>query len=561
MYTVRENPPENIQENLKKYDPLTQRMLYAGGITSSKEAESFFKKEWNDIDAYQYRDMEKAVQRIIAAIVNKETIGIYSDYDCDGIPAAAALHTTLNAFGHKAITYYVPDRNTQGFGLNSEGIRKMRENNVSVMNVLDCGTAEPERINEIQQAGIDVIILDHHLPGEKTPEAFALINPAVEKGIEPPHPCAAGVVYGFIQAIIQQAQEMPIEKKPRPGWEKWQLDIIALATLSDMVPMHGINRQLTHYGIHVIKKSPRPGIKALCELLRIQQQKLTQDDLAFMIIPRINAASRMGDARTAFELLTTDSIEAAKRCVKKLTNLNNKRKTTVASMVKKANKQAETKKANKEVWVFGDRQWKPSLAGLVAQKLSETYEKTVFVWGQGGDESKTVIKGSCRSKKHDTFKMMQEAKDMFTESGGHKQAGGFTLVKGGELQLEDRLNETSSAKETKAEIYQIDGECQISDIPTMLDVCKKFSPFGEKNEQVHIALPKCQVKKVEQFGKNKEHMRYIFSDETGDVHGVSFFAKKENDAEKTKERQTVIGPVEWDTFLNKPRIRVLKLLS
>ena len=150
------------------------------------------------------------------------------------------------------------------------------------------------------------------------------------------------------------------------GWEKWQLDIIGLATVSDMVPLYGINRQLAHYGLQVFRKSPRPGVQALCSTLRIDQQKTTQDDLSFSIFREINAASRMGEVETEFKLLTTNSIEEAMELAETLTKLNNKRKTAVATMVREAQKQAESKSKEKTVWVFGSRKWKPSLVGLVA---------------------------------------------------------------------------------------------------------------------------------------------------------------------------------------------------
>ena len=465
MYAVREIPPKDVRDNLSEYDPLTQTLLYSRDITTATGAEEFFKKEWCEIDPYQYRDMRKAAERIVSAIASGEKVGIYSDYDCDGIPSAAALYSALRAFNHTNIIYYVPNRNTDGFGLNSIGVQKMIDEGVSAVCILDCGTSDPEHIDTLRSAGIDTVIVDHHLPGERTPESFAMINPTLEEGIAEPYPCAAGLTYIFIQALIDTAANdstaQSLSTKPQRGWEKWQLDVVSLATLSDMVPLYGINRQFVHYGLRVFRKSPRPGVQALCRLLKIDQQKITQDDLTFLIVPRINAASRMGEAQLAFDLLTTDNITEAMEIAKALTNLNNKRKTTVASMVREANKQAKNKQQDREVWVFGSREWKPSLVGLVAQKMCETHNKTVFVWGQGGDSTSPSVKGSCRSVRHNTFAMMQEASEMFTESGGHKQAGGFTLSDGAEIILEDKLNDVDALAEETQVNYSVDGECAI----------------------------------------------------------------------------------------------------
>ena len=563
MYSIRENPPQDVQKTLESYDPLTQRLLYARGITTKEEADFFFEKKWIDIDPYVYTDMQKAAQRVLDAVKAKEVIGIYSDYDCDGIPAAAAMHSTLNAFGHTAVAYYVPDRNMDGFGLNDKGIQYMIDSAVNVVCIFDCGTSDPDGVAKLQAAGIDTIIVDHHLPGDIVPESFACINPTMERHIPKPHPCAAGVAYFFIQAIINQAQDMSLTVKPKSGWEKWQLDIIALATLSDMVPLRGINRQIIHYGLQVMRKSHRPGIHALCEELKIDQRKITQDDLTFLVVPRINAASRMGDARLAFNLLTTDDIAAAKGFAAALTKLNNTRKTTVASMVRQARKQVTAKNPDKAVWVFGDRAWRPSLVGLVAQKLAEAHDKTVFVWGQSVNSSgDPVMKGSCRSAKHNTFEMMREVSELFTEAGGHAQAGGFTLVPAAELLLEDRLNETQASAQNAVCQYCVDSECTIRDIQDVLSLCDRFAPFGKENEQVCIAIPHVTAQSVKRFGKNKEHTRYIFADGTGTANGIIFFTEEhEKNITEGQHLRAVIGSLEWDFFRNAPRIRVKRLIQ
>ncbi|MCY4577361.1 MAG: single-stranded-DNA-specific exonuclease RecJ [Candidatus Kaiserbacteria bacterium] len=563
MYTVRKNPPKEVQNALQKYDIRTQRLLYARNITTQEEAEAFFKKEWIAIETQQYKNIKKAVGRILDAVEKEEMIGIFSDYDCDGIPAAAALYTTLHALGHRRITYYVPDRNSEGFGLNKKGIKKMAANNASVVCVLDCGTASPEEVADMEQKGMHTIIIDHHLADETEPNAFAMINPTVE-GVEQPHPCAAGVTYIVIQEIIREAQRRENIQKPPIGWEKWQLDIVGLATLSDMVPLRGINRQLAHYGLQVLRKSPRPGIQALCDVLRLDQQKVTQDDLSFLIIPRINAASRMGGAETAFKLLTTSSTTEAAQLARTLTELNNKRKTAVATMTKAAQKQAESKGKEKAVWVFGNREWKPSLVGLVAQKIAETYRKTVFVWGQGGTEEKAVIKGSCRSKEHNVFSLMKNTPEVFTEAGGHKQAGGFTLAHGAEVSLEDALNQTASKQEQEVSAHEmvVDNECTISEVADVYKLYEQFAPFGVQNEVIRIAIPQCTIHKKSMFGKKKEHVRYTLTDGTGYLDGIAFFAKenKEVHAEPGQTLRAVVGCVEMDTYRRKIQIRVIRCI-
>ena len=562
MYSIKENPPGHVQETLKTYDALTQRLLYTRGITTESDASAFLQKSWENTDPYQYSSMQKAAERLLTAIKQNEKIGIYSDYDCDGIPAAAALYTTLKAFGHQQIVHYVPERNEEGFGISTKGIQHLIDHAVTVVCVLDCGTSDPDGIEKLRQEGIDVIIIDHHLPGTTVPSAFAILNPVLEEAVPEPYPCAAGVTYLFIQALIIQAQDSTIKHKPKPGWEKWQLDIVGMATLSDMVPLRGINRQMVHFGLQVIRKSPRPGIQALCDEVGVKQQKVTQDDITFLMVPRINAASRMGDARIALTLLTSETIEQAKECAAHLTKLNNKRKTTVAAMVRKAHTQAAAKSKDKAVWVFGDRGWKPSLAGLVAQKLVETYNKTVFVWGQGGDSDTPAIKGSCRSQQHNVFTLMQKETDLFIEAGGHAQAGGFTLKEAKEVVLEDQLNTAATETDEVVKEIIVDSECTAREVKNILRLCDQFAPFGSENDRVLVAIPNCTVQKSIWFGKKKEHIRYVFADSTGTIEGITFFAEKERvDAiGKRQSVRTVVGPVEWDSFQGRPRIRVQHIL-
>ena len=563
MYVVRENPPKHVRETLQAYDDFTQRFLYARGIATQEEAEKFLKKKWLTVDPYKYTNMQKAVGLTLDIIMSGKAIGIFSDYDCDGIPAAAALYSTLNAFNHKNITYYVPDRNTEGFGLSKAGINTMIDAGISAVCILDCGTSSPDKIAELENAGIKTIILDHHLAGETLPASYALINPIVETNISNPYPCAAGITYIFIQALIQRAHDRSVKTSPAVGWEKWQLDIVGLATLSDMVPLCGINRQFVHYGLQVLRKSPRPGMQALCKVLRINQQKITQDDMSFLIIPKINAASRMGKAETAFKLLTTDNAGEAMILAESLKTLSDKRKTAVATMVRTANKQAENKDKEKEVWVFGNREWKPSLVGLVAQKISETHNKTVFVWGQGGSDGEPSTKGSCRSGSHNVFTLMQKLPDVFAEAGGHQRAGGFTFSTGAELTAEDELNNIAEATEKDAlQKIEVDAECSISDTTPIFTLYEAFSPFGTENESIRIAIPKCRIHRQTKFGRSKEHTRYIFADETGYLDGVSFFTKNDEfiPAKNNQTLRAVIGQVEYDSFRDKPQIRVITII-
>ncbi len=552
MYTVQKDPPPAVQDELQAFPPLVQKLLFIRGITTKAQAESFFAREWHThTDPFLYSQMERAVERTIRALQNGETIGIYHDYDCDGIPGAAALFSTLRAIGGAKVVTFVPNRNEDGFGLNERGIQKLHEQGVTLLFTIDCGTSDPEMVAKARSEGMDVIILDHHLAGTTSPNAYAIINPVLEDTIPLPHPCGAGCVFKFLQALLSRYRGSLPE-----GWEKWQLDLVGIATLSDMVPLFGENRLFVHFGLSVLRKSPRPGIVALCQLARVSQKTLTEDDIAFTIAPRINAASRMGDAHAAFALLIAEEYSVAVTKARYLQTLNEKRKRRVATILREANKRVAGKDTQASVWVFGDRSWEPSLAGLVAQKILEEHGKTIFVWGHGGGG----IKGSCRSVHHNTFSMMQEAQNrdsLFVEFGGHSQAGGFQVVDGNEVLLEERLNSVAPPATDGVSVPSVDFELPIGKIGESMAVLDQFAPFGCGNKKPLVALRNCRVVDVRQFGRYGAHTKYQLQDDTGDIEGISFFTKPSS----CRDARAVLGHLEHDTFKQAPRIRVTEIIQ
>lgn len=549
MYKIRPYPPKDISKSLEKYHPVAQKLLFNRGIKTSTDAENFFNRDWSVLNVHEYKELNKATERIIEACLNKEKVGIYSDYDCDGIPAAAILYCTLKALGLENVFHYVPQRNRDGFGINETGIKYMKDNDVSLIIVLDCGTSDFEGVKKLTDVA-ETIVVDHHLPSEKIPECFAMVNPIIDK-IESSHPCTAGLVYLLAQEIVKASQGRKLNKLPI-GWEKWQLDLVCIATISDMVPLRETNRQFVYYGLKVLQKTPRPGFQALFKLSKINQKKINYEDISFKIIPKINAASRMSEAGLAFELFTTSSYSRAEELVKKLTTLNNKRRIEVANMVKKANKEATTKqKTNSEIWVLGDRVWKPSLVGLVAQKISENYNKTVFVWGQS---EMGEVKGSFRSTNHNFDDLKLASKDLVKDFGGHSQAGGFSLKKGAELELEDVLNKEVEGKLDRDNFLMVDEEVSLKNIKEILKITENFSPFGMQNEALKIAITNFQLDKIISFGKNREHKKYRLKDGDYFAEAISFFDNNTN-----TEIKTIIGFVDKDLYTDRAIIRVDKI--
>ena len=361
------------------------------------------------------------------AIASNEKILIYSDYDADGIPAAVVMHDFFKSIGYLNFDIYIPHRHNEGYGLHIEAIEKFKEQGVKLMITLDCGIVDHAEVAHAHEAGIDVIVTDHHMPGETLPEAYAVLN-SKRADCEYPYDmlCGSGVAYKLVQGILQKNRF-----GLKDGQEKWLLDMVGLATLSDMVPLKGENRIFAHYGLKVIRKSRRPGLQQLLSIMNMKQQYISEDDIGFMITPRINAASRMGVPKDAFYLLSETDVSKAGAYARHLDEINSERKVLVAQLVKEIKKtllEREDHYRSASVIVLGNPDWRPAILGLAANSVAEEYNKPVFLWGR---EDGVHIKGSCRSDGvSDLVEIMQRAQKThgaFIDFGGHKFSGGFSV--------------------------------------------------------------------------------------------------------------------------------------
>ncbi|MEI7463546.1 MAG: DHH family phosphoesterase, partial [Candidatus Taylorbacteria bacterium] len=380
-------------------------LLFHRGITDSLSAQKFIEPDYeaSTHDPFLLKDAEKSAIRIILAIENNERIAVYSDYDADGIPGAAIFNDFFKRIGYKNYSIYIPHRHDEGFGVNVDAVMQLAGDGVKLLITIDCGITDVEPIRVACEKGIDVIVTDHHEPPTELPPAFAIID---HKQADCKYPdknlCGSGVAYKLIQAILKK-NRLGLKE----GMEKWLLDLVGIATMSDMVPLLGENRTFAHYGLAVLRKSPRKGIMQLLRKLGINQRHLTEDDIAFMITPRINAASRMGVPMDAFKLLSADNDDDAYTAANHLDKINNERKGVVASLVKEVKKILHARYGESSsspqtpqggigedlspqagvlvatsipaVIVLGNPDWRPSLLGLVANTVAEEYDRPVFL--------------------------------------------------------------------------------------------------------------------------------------------------------------------------------------
>jgi single-stranded-DNA-specific exonuclease len=558
-YSARKTLSEEVDESLKAYPELVRTLLFSRGITNSEDAEKFFNPDYvADLhDPYLLADMDMAVQRIFKAIEKKEKILIYSDYDADGIPGGVMLKEFFDKIGYTNVENYIPHRHDEGYGLHLEAVETFAESGVKLLITVDCGIVDTDQVARAQKLGIDVIITDHHEPNEVLPPAFAIINPKRKDCTYPEQIlCGSGVVFKLIQGMLFKNRF-----DVKEGQEKWFLDLVGIATLSDMVPLTGENRALAHYGLKVIRKSPRPGMQKLWAKLRVNPNNVTEDDIGFSFSPRLNAASRMGHPMDGFKLLYTKDVVEADEVTTYLSKINDERKGTVAAIVKDIKKHLREKKEElPNVLVFGNPDWKPGILGLVANSIMDDVRKPIFVWGRNGDKD---IKGSCRSDGSVSLVALMEAtKDTFLQYGGHKLAGGFAISHENIHTLEGKLNEAykSVEQEKEDETVMLDRSLSLEDVTwDNYRIIEKFAPFGVGNSKPIFIFENIIVSDTKQFGKELNHMEIVFEQKTSrPIKAIKFFSRPENFTNVPEKGKPVslIASFEKSTFGRYPELRL-----
>ncbi len=525
-------------------------LLLAERGVSLDEKESFLNPEYNSLhNPLLLPNLERARDRILQAINNREHITVYSDYDADGIPGAVVLSDFFRRIGYENISFYIPHRHDEGFGLNVDAIQDIATRGTKLLITVDCGISDIAEVALANTLGIEVIITDHHEPGDELPQAFAIVNPKLKDSKYPfKELCGSAVAYKLVQAVYEKESF-----NVKPGMEKWSLDMVGIATLSDMVPLVGENRVLARFGLEVLKKSPRPGLRALLRRLKIDAQHLTEDDVGFMITPRINAASRMGVPKDAFDLLSTESELEAERLAKHLEEINQERKGVVGSMVKQAKHELALRENIPSVIVIGNPEWRPSLLGLVANSLVEVYERPVFVFGRDGDG---VLKGSCRSYNgFNLYELMKLSSSSFLQYGGHKGAGGFSISLEQLTTLETKLSLALEQLASDIEEVSAGLSIQLSDVSEGLwRTVSQFAPFGMGNEKPVFKLTNIPIRSMKQFGKTQEHLELQL--ESG-IKAISFFSSPQSyKLEPTSSSCTLYAHLEKSYFRYRPEIRL-----
>ncbi len=557
MATLRIAPPvpDTVARALAHLPPLAQQLLYTRGIEDREAATSFLAPSYEaQLFAPELlHDMPVAVARILAAVTAGERIAIYSDYDCDGIPGGVVLHDLFQAIGHAQFQNHIPHRHYDGFGLHSSAVDVLADQGVTLIITVDCGTTDVAAVAHARTRGVDVIITDHHQPGAVLPDALAIVNPQLGdypfRGL-----CGAAVAYKLAQAVLAAGSF-----KVLPGQEKWWLDMVGLATIADMVPLVSENRVFAHYGLMVLRKTKRPGLQQLLRTQRVNLRTLSEDDIGFTIGPRINAASRMDTPEDAFTMLASrDEVVAGLR-VAHLEKLNNERKGIVAAMTREAHAHLKALIEVPSVIVLGSPEWRPSLVGLVANKLAEEHGRPAFIWGRDGNGK---LKGSCRSGGTVSVHTLMEAvAEHFHEYGGHHFSGGFGVRDEAIHTLPQALHEALLALGESAAIVEdrvVDFACSIDALTNeVFSIQQQLAPFGTGNPKP-LYLIAATPDTVELFGKGKEHTKLTFRTRGIAREAIAFFKQPEQFSVAPEAGQSVqlLAHLESSDFMGRKQTRL-----
>ena len=460
------------QHGPKVTTSLFDHVITTRGITQATE---FIEPRWpNDLhDPFLLPDMEKAVTRILQAVECGESIGIVGDYDMDGTPAAVLLYQLLGCLG--AYPAVILPTRMEGYGFQQAFVDRLRQKNVSLIITVDCGIRDHATVDYAAERGIDVVVTDHHECSETLPAALAVINPKrVDSGYPFRELSGTAVAFKLAEAIIGRLPKAHHNDVPKQ-WLAWSLDLVCMATISDMVPLVDENRLLAWYGLRVFRQSHRPGLRRLLEAIELDPSTFSYEDIAYKIIPKCNASGRMENMEAVFTLLASNDRELVDRAVRDILTRSTQSQMMLAAMLDAAEAKLHDQSTLGSVILLADDTWHPGLTGLVAGRLAEKHHRPVGIFA-GIDA--TTYRGSMRSPKGISLpQLLAPATDVLGAFGGHEQAAGLSLLKQHFPVLQERL--TAQPLDSQSIILTTDGEVTVSQL-TLADIesLTRLAPWG-----------------------------------------------------------------------------------
>ena len=526
---------------------LFERILTARGLTTRAAREDFLQPDYTAVkhDPFLLPDMKKAVARLKQAREQGEKIVIYGDYDIDGLSATALLLDAFGKFGFEDVDAFIPNRFVEGYGMTMGAVDKVRDMGADLIVTVDTGSLCHTEIAYAASLGIDTVVTDHHNVAETPPPSVAAVNPKFSGHTYPFRDlCGAGVAFKLVQALQTELEGLP------DGYEKWLLDLVALGTVCDIVTLADENRANVYWGLEVLKKQQRPGLKALMAVASIEPGQVNARHLGFGLGPRMNAAGRLETAQHALDMLTARDGLAALEASEKLEELNTKRRGIQDAIFEEACVQAEELSDDRVLVVSSDG-WNHGVIGIVASKLVEKYKKPVFIIGERGEEAT----GSARSfGDFSAADAVRAADDIIIKGGGHGAAAGVTLATKKIGDFRRRVNEFyDSLQLTNQERYLLPrADVKIDDFSEideeLVANLAKMEPFGNGNPEPVVKITTAIVLSVRRMGADGQHVKLALRDKNGKVlQMLAFNAPEEFFREPGDEIAAWFQPIinEW----------------
>ena len=532
--------------------PEISQILNNRGINDEKDAEIFMNPSLEYLrDPFLMKDMKKATERIKKAIENKERIYIYGDYDVDGVSSTSILYIYFKSIDYP-VKYYIPNRLEEGYGINEDAIRKIKNDGCDLIITVDCGITSVREVDLANELGIDVIISDHHECQSDIPDAYAIVNPKQEDCNYPfDMLCGCGVAFKMIQALTD-------EEEFKTSMFDY-LEVVTLATICDIVPLIDENRIIVKNGLKLMKEGKNLGLRELIKVCGIETSKIGSSHIGYSVGPRINASGRLGYSYLGVQLFTTDFEDEAKEIANILEAKNIERQMIESKMYKEAEYVISSNENYKDdkVLVVAKEGWQHGIIGIVASKLTEKYYKpTILLTIEDGEAT-----GSARSiKGFSIFDALVSCKDLMNKFGGHEQAAGLALNAENIEDLRKRVNEIADYNLSKEDLienikveYELEEESATLDL---VDNLHKLEPFGLSNPSPRFIMRDLLLTNIYKMGKNKQHLKLICENEKS-YECVGFNMAYLADDFQEGDKIDVLFQVDENNFNNERKVQFL----
>jgi single-stranded-DNA-specific exonuclease len=496
------------------------QILLNRGVGTFDEARYFLKPTMDDLhNPFLMADMDQAIERIASAIEKNEHIMIFGDYDVDGTTSTTLLYLTIKLLTDQ-VSYFIPDRLKEGYGLSIYGIQVAKDRGAGLILAVDCGITANKEVDQARLMGLDVIIIDHHVPGETLPDAVAVLNP---KRMDCDYPfkelCGVGLAYKVAQALAEQVG--------LPDHAVYtHMDLVALGTTADIVPLRDENRVLTKYGLAMIQETKKAGLQALINAVGLKQKEIVTGHVVFGLAPRINAAGRMGDANRVVRLLTTENREEAEQLAEELNMENIRRRQQDSVAFEEARDVVENDKFLSEAngIVLASERWHPGIIGIVASRMVEAFSRPVVMIAMNGGTGR----GSARTMgDFHLYNAIKECADLLIQFGGHHHAAGLSIARENVTAFQQRFHEVVTANATPEDFISrlnIDSEIEFDEVtPRLMKLLKMLGPFGpDNNHPVLVSRNLTLVGAPNIIGSEKTHLKFKVRQNNHVIDAIGF---------------------------------------